>query len=96
MPEELKEVYQEINHVEAFASVSLTSHPESVRTEYARRTYRTSPFDQGTKMHESFNKEIYVTKIHEFELQSLISASREGRQNYLGHRPRSERRKSID
>ena len=70
------------------------SMEENVRAEHARRTYRTSAFDRAVEAHEL---PVTATKIHEYELESLLAASKEGRDRFapLGHRAMFEREESL-
>ena len=96
MPEEFRELYQEINQLTAFPCTVRPNESERIRTEHARRTYRTSAFDQAVKIYNFQKEQIFSTKVHEFELESLLAASREGRQHHLGHRPSFERAAAIE
>ena len=93
-PAELEELYQEVIRLEPFRMSVDASMEENVRAEHARRTYRTSAFDRAV---EVYKLPVTATKIHEYELESLLAASKEGRDRFapLGHRAMFEREESL-
>ena len=83
-PAVVKELYQEATSTKALLPATIEDD-EDTRTEYSRRTYRRSALQYAAEVN---NMKIISTKVHRYELEALIAASREGREPpYLGHRP---------
>ena len=91
-PAVVKELYQEATSVKALPSATIEDD-EDARTEYSRRTYRRSALEYAAEVNKM---RILSTKVHQYELESLVAASREGREApYLGHRPLYENNEML-
>ena len=88
----MKELYQEATSTKPLLSATIEDD-EDTRTEYSRRMYRRSALEYAADVN---NMTILSAKVHQYELESLIAASREGREPpYLGHRPLYENDKML-
>ena len=90
-PALLKELYQEATSTKPLLAATVLDD-EDTRTEYSRRTYRRSALEYAAEVN---NMRIISTKVHQYELESLVAASREGREDHLGHRPLYDRDNMI-
>ena len=90
-PALLKELYQEATSTKPLLAATVLDD-EDTRTEYSRGTYRRSALEYAAEVN---NMRIISTKVHQYELESLVAASREGREDHLGHRPLYDRDNMI-
>ena len=90
-PALLKELYQEATSTKPLLAATILDD-EDTRTEYSRRTYERSALEYAAEVN---NMRIISTKVHQYELESLVAASREGREDHLRHRPLYDRDNMI-